>query len=285
MKENRKTDPPQNLDQLTVSSFGDEWSRYDQSALPEADLLRMFDAYFAIFPWARLPANAQGFDMGCGSGRWAKLVAPRVGFLHCIDASGEALDVARDALAAHGNVAFIHASANDSPLQRASQDFGYSLGVLHHIPDTQAALEACAALLKPGAPLLVYLYYRFDNRPLWFRMLWRTSEIGRAVVSRLPGRTKSLVTDAMAFAVYLPLARLACLAERLGVNTRSFPLQYYRSASFYTMRTDSRDRFGTPLERRFTRAELKQMMERAGCGDVVFSEREPYWCAVGIKAR
>lgn len=275
----------QNLDAETVSSFGDEWSKYDQSGLPTEELAGMFDAYFRIFPWNRLPANAQGFDMGCGSGRWAKVVAPRVGRLNCIDASAEALEVARKTLVDQSNVAFYHASANDAPLMKGSQDFGYSLGVLHHIPDTEAALKACAEFLKPGAPLLVYLYYRFDNRPLWFRLLWRASELIRAVVSGLPGSAKSLVTDAIAVAVYLPLARLARLAETLGVDTRNFPLQFYRNLSFYTMRTDSRDRFGTPLEQRFTRTEIAAMMERAGCREIVFSDREPYWCAVGVKAK
>ena len=102
----------------------------------------------------------------------------------------------------------------------ASQDFGYSLGVLHHIPDTQAAMTACARLLKPGAPFLVYLYYRFDNRPAWFRWVWRTSEIMRAGVSGLPARLKSLVTDVIALTIYWPLARLSWLGEQLGFNMR-----------------------------------------------------------------
>jgi SAM-dependent methyltransferase len=283
MDEIRAAKTSGNVDQATVSSFGDEWSRLDQSALPEAELSRMFEAYFHIFPWSRLPVGAQGFDMGCGSGRWARRVAPRVGRLNCIDPSSEALGVARKALAHCGNVDFILASADEASLPEASQDFGYSLDVLHHTPDTEATLKACAALLKPGAPLLVYLHYRFDNRPLWFRTIWRASELLRAVVSRLPALGKSLITDAVALLVYLPLARLAWLAGRLGVDTRNFPLQFYRNASFYTMRTDSRDRFGTPLEQRFTRAEITAMVQRAGCGDIVFSEQEPYWCAAGIK--
>jgi hypothetical protein len=44
-------------------------------------------------------------------------------------------------------------------------DFGYSLGVLHHLPDPRAGLAACVTKLKPGAPMLVYIYYAFDNRP------------------------------------------------------------------------------------------------------------------------
>ena len=64
---------------------------------------------------------------------------------------------------------------------------------------------------------------------------------------------------------------------------RHLPLYGYRDYSLYTMRTDARDRFGTPLEQRFTRVEIRAMMERAGLGGVVISEGEPYWCAVGMK--
>ena len=48
-------------------------------------------------------------------------------------------------------------------------DFGYSLGVLHHLEDTQAGMAACVRKLKPGAPFLVYIYYALENRPIWFR--------------------------------------------------------------------------------------------------------------------
>ena len=153
-----------NVDAATVVSFGDEWSHFDQSALSKAELARAFSVYFKIFPWDALPDDAEGFDMGCGSGRWVQFVAPRVGTLNCIDASAEALSVAPRTLADHDNIRFFHATANAAPLPKASQDFGYSVGVLHHIPDTEAALQACVDLLKPGAPLLVYLYYRFDGR-------------------------------------------------------------------------------------------------------------------------
>jgi SAM-dependent methyltransferase len=273
-----------NVDEITVASFGDEWARFDQSGLGEAELLRIFEQYFRIFPWHKLPIGAEGFDMGCGSGRWAKLVAPRVGTLNCIDASAEALDVARRTLSVLPNVKFFNAAANAEPLAKSSQDFGYSLGVLHHIPDTAKALASCVALLKPGAPFLVYLYYRFDNRPWWFRLIWKVSEVLRAVISRLPSGLKHATTDAIAAGVYWPVARLSRLGESAGLNMQSMPLYFYRNSSLYTMRTDSRDRFGTPLEQRFTRAEIATMMKQAGLVDVTFSEELPFWCSVGVRA-
>lgn len=274
-----------NIDLKTVESFGDEWARYDQVELSHAERKEIFHAYFSIFPWSMLPASAEGFDMGCGSGRWASLVAPRVGRLHCIDPSPEALSVAQRALALQDNVILHNESVQTISIAPESQDFGYSLGVLHHVPDTESALRACSRLLKPGAPFLVYLYYRFDNRPWWFRAIWKISDMIRRAISRMPKGSKNACTDSIALLVYWPLARLAKVLGMVGVNASGLPLYFYRNSSFYTMRTDSRDRFGTPLEQRFTRQEIFSMMKNCGFTDVTFSDREPYWCAIGYKAR
>src|SRR4051812_35010974 len=91
-----------NVDIATVEGFGEEWSRFNQSGSDDA-LEEVFGQYFAIFPWKQLATDAVGFDAGCGSGRWARLVAPRVAKLYCVDASEKALDVARHNLSAMRN--------------------------------------------------------------------------------------------------------------------------------------------------------------------------------------
>ena len=272
----------ENIDKQVVAGFGDEWSRFDQSALDEAELRRMFDNYFNIFPWEELPAGSVGFDLGCGTGRWARLVAPRVGLLHLIDPS-DAIEVARRNLDGVENCDFHRASVDNIPLDDESCDFGYSLGVLHHVPDTQAGIRACVAKLKGGAPFLLYLYYRFDNKPAWFRVLWAISNAGRIVVSRLPHFVRYIVSQVLAALVYFPLARLAKFLESRGVRVANFPLSQYRNNSFYTMRTDALDRFGTRLERRFTKEEIRAMMEHAGLENILFSETS-FWTAVGYKS-
>lgn len=272
-----------NLDAAVVDGFGDEWTRFDQSALSEAELAILFDSYFSIFPWDDLPQEAVGFDLGCGSGRWARLAARRIGTLHCIDASEEALAVARTNLERSGNCIFHHASVDEIPIADGSMDFGYSLGVLHHVPDTSAGLNACTAKLRPGAPFLVYLYYAFDNRPAWFKAIWRASDLVRRGVAISPGPVRYAISQLLAVTVYWPLARAAAFAEKLGANVEALPLSAYRHRSFYVMRTDALDRFGTRLEQRFTRKSIEAMMEAAGLRDIRFSERAPFWCAVGTK--
>src|SRR4051794_21668055 len=212
-----------NIDVATVEGFGDEWRRFDQSELPEEELRATFEQYFAVFPWPDLPDAAVGFDLGCGSGRWARLAAPRVGTLHCVDASAEALDVARATLAAQPNCEFHVASVDALPFADGSMDFGYSLGVLHHVPDTAGALRSAARALKPGAPLLVYLYYAFDNQPAWYRAVWRATHPGRRGISRSPSRGKAAGTTAVAPLAYPPPARFPRVASAAGGGARRVP--------------------------------------------------------------
>ena len=107
-----------NIDSKTVNSFGDEWKRFNQEKLIGDELNNLFDAYFKIFPWRTLPKNAEGFDMGCGSGRWAKLVAPKIGKLNCIDPSSAALEIAKNRLAKILVILWEFYIMSQTPLQR-----------------------------------------------------------------------------------------------------------------------------------------------------------------------
>jgi len=272
-----------NLDAATVAGFGDEWTRFDSQGASKEELDAIFEQYFSIFPWDALPPGAVGADVGAGSGRWAARVAPRAGLLHVIDASRPALDVARQNLANFPNCVFHEASVDAIPLEPSSLDFAYSLGVLHHVPDTMAALESCAKLLKRGAPFLVYLYYALDNRTQGYQLAFKLSNFIRQRVSKLPNGMRYAVTQMLAASVYWPLARAARIGEAAGLDVSGLPLAYYRNRSFYVMRNDALDRFGTPLERRFSRGEIESMLKGVGFRDIAFRDAPPYWCAVGFR--
>jgi SAM-dependent methyltransferase len=170
------------------------------------------------------------------------------------------------------------------PFADGAMDFGYSLGVLHHVPDTQQAFTSCVRKLKPGSPFLLYLSFAFDNRPSWYRLLWRITDLVRRLVARLPFPVKLTLTTLIALVVYYPLARLSFVLEKLGCKVELIPLAYYRKKSFYTMRTDAFDRFATRLEQRFTAQQIQDMMSAAGLCHIRFSSSPPYWCSIGFKA-
>jgi SAM-dependent methyltransferase len=272
-----------NVDAAVARGFGDEWSTFRQDEnLGPRERRTLFESYFTIFPWDRLPPDGGvGMDVGCGSGRWSMLVAPRVRHLHLLDASPAALAVARENLCDSRNVSFHHASVGEMPVPDGSLDFAFSLGVLHHVPDTAAAIRSVTLKLKPGAPFLLYLYYAFDNRPVWYQHLWRTSELLRNRVSHMPHPLRRLISESIAGLIYWPFARMAHTAAQFGIDSRNWPLAFYGDKSFYVMRTDAYDRFCTQLEQRFTRTEIERMMGDAGLEHIRFSDAPPYWCAVG----
>jgi ubiquinone/menaquinone biosynthesis C-methylase UbiE len=276
-----------NLDLRVAHGFGREWStfRQDSDHLSQQQRQAIFDDYFRIFPWHLLPSGGGvGLDVGCGTGRWSVLVAPRVEHLHLLDPSSEALGVAKQNLRHITNVSYHLHSVAAIPLSSGSLDFAFSLGVLHHVPDTEAAIAAIADKLKPNAPFLIYLYYALDNRPIWYRLLWRMTDVARFVVSRLPHALRLAFSQIIAALIYWPLARVARGIVQHGRSSAAFPLGYYADKSFYVMRTDAYDRFCTRLEKRFRRSDIERMLMRAGFKGIAFSNAPPFWCAVGIKS-
>ena len=273
-----------NLDEHTAQGFDLIWKRYGagDAASEEAGPSEVFDGFFSIFPLERLAG--EGFDLGCGNGRIARFVAPRAGFLHCIDQSAGGLAAARHALRHCKNVDFLRASVDSIPLPDGSQDFGYSLGVLHHIPDPEAGLRSCVRKLKRGAPFLVYLYYSLDNRPGWFRLIWRASDVARRAICRLPFPLRAGASTALAATLYWPLSRVARVLRKFGMQTDGLPLSSYIDRPWIDLKADALDRFGTSVEHRFSKVEIEAMMRDAGLRDISFSDGPPFWVAVGYKS-
>lgn len=272
-----------NFDLDVIRGFGKEWSHFTNENL-EKDLYKIWRDYFSIFPWDILPSDGGiGADIGCGSGRWSFFVANRVKKLYLIDPSIEALSVSKDKLKKFRNVEFVNQDVDSAMQEIEMLDFAFSLGVLHHIPNIELAFKSISKRLKKGAPFLVYLYYSFDNKSTWYNRTWIVSDFFRKVISKLPNGIKLYITQFIALIIYLPIARLGLLFMKLGFNTKHYPLIYYADKPFYFMKNDALDRFGTKLERRFSKDEILEIFNKSGFVDVQFSDSEPFWCAYGVK--
>jgi SAM-dependent methyltransferase len=275
--------PEENIDHKTVSSFGAEWNAFH--GFNERELEFTGDMYFDIVTPQMLNNTHSVLDVGCGSGRWIKYLDGRYRKMVGLDPS-EAIFAADKLLGKNDKVELVRASTDHIPFPEKSFDFVYSLGVLHHIPDTEQALKDSVKMVKSGGYFLVYLYYKFDNRPWYFKGLYWLSNLLRRGISKMPLKPKKFVCDVLAVVLYMPFVLLCRFLRFIGVPEKArfhVPLQAYESQSFYIIRNDSLDRFGTPLEQRFTQKEIKAMMERTGLTDIVFSNRIPFWHAVGRK--
>jgi hypothetical protein len=154
-----------------------------------------------------------------------------------------------------------------------------SLGVLHHIPDTGLAIKDVARRIKPGGVFLCYLYYNLENKPTFYKLVFKGVNSVRQVVSGLPQRIKQIISSAIAAVVYWPLARFSKVLSKFGINTSNIPLHHYAGMPFVMLANDALDRFGTTLEQRFSKAEITEMLRSADfdISTLKFSDIEPFW--------
>jgi SAM-dependent methyltransferase len=262
-----------NIDLSVVNSFGEEWSKF--SDFSDAEIDRLGRMYFDILDDTIINANTYAMDVGCGTGRWTKYLLNKIGFMEAIDPS-DAIFVADKLLSGHTNVR----------LSKASTD-GMSIGVLHHIPDTQKAMSDCVKKVKIGGHFYTYLYYDLENRGPVFKMLLSLVTGLRQIVSSLPTGPKKFVCDVIAILIYMPLVLAGRLLKSLGFRSlaRKLPLDSYQDQTFFVIRNDALDRFGTSLEQRFSRAQITSMMQNAGLTDIRIADTLPFWHAVGRRIR
>lgn len=271
-----------NIDLSVVESFGDEWKKFHEFS--DQDLNRMAAEYFDIIPEKLYSAGTRVLDVGCGSGRWSKILSRRTGLVDAVDPS-DAIYAADRLLKKENNIRLAKASSEALPFADNTYDLVVSIGVLHHIPDTQKAMKDCVSKVMPGGYFYTYLYYKLDNRGPLFRSVFFLSNLLRKAVCRLPQKIKKLTCDFLAIFLYMPFVFMSRLTYRLGLRKLSdkIPLSIYRNKSFFIIRNDALDRFGTKLEQRFTREQVRQMMASCGLTDIVISDKAPYWHAIGQK--
>jgi 2-polyprenyl-3-methyl-5-hydroxy-6-metoxy-1,4-benzoquinol methylase len=157
--------------QQYAASFGFQWHRYQKTQL-DNDQLRESERHF-LAKTALRPEDLKGklvLDVGCGMGRFAEVATRWGARVVGVDLSAAA-EVAAKNLADRQFTAF-QADVFALPFAPESFDVIYSIGVLHHTPDCEAAVKALDKYLKPGGLLVVWLYSGYNK---WYRFsdFWR----------------------------------------------------------------------------------------------------------------
>lgn len=278
------TENENNLDEKTVKSFGEEWKKFNSFSDEEINVPGA--EYFDLVNDSILNSESICLDVGCGTGRWTWYVSNKVKFIEAIDPS-EAVFSAVELLKDKKNTRVTQAAVDNIPFEDESFDFVFSLGVLHHIPDTLDAMGKCVAKVRQGGYFLVYLYYKLENRSIAYRALFHISNLLRKGISKLPAKAKTTICDIMAVCLYMPFVMVGKLLIKLKLHriAMKLPLHYYTNKTFTIIRNDSLDRFGTPLEQRFTKKQIREMMEKCGLSEVFFSSKPPYWHGIGKKTK
>jgi SAM-dependent methyltransferase len=270
-----------NFDQGVIDSFGQEWAQFEYfEGDSEEALDRQFGAYCAPISLLHFNENYSiAADFGAGSGRWTSRLIPYFKLIYALEPSDGANSVLQDKFKGNSKVIVMKQTIGENSIPDESLDLGISLGVLHHIPNTSLALKDISRKIKGGGYFLCYLYYNLEDKPLFYRNLFKFADVLRRRISQMSHSHKKIVTIWIAAFVYLPLSRFSRLASGLGVDVKNFPLHQYARMPFKMLANDSLDRFGTVLEQRFSRKEITEMLREANFDieTLVFSQLEPYW--------
>ena len=271
----------ENLDQNVIDGFGHEWVAFDYTETENAEALdAQFAAYSAPLDLSQFnPETSLAGDFGAGSGRWSSRLAPYFSRVYALEPSDGASSVIKSKFTGDPKIVILQETVGVNSIPVGSLDLAMSLGVLHHIPDTALAIKDVARSIKPGGVFLCYLYYNLENKPTYYKLIFKGVNLVRRVISSLPQPVKRVSSMVIAALVYWPLARLSKVLSKLGRNTANLPLHHYANMPFVMLANDALDRFGTSLEQRFSKAEITEMLRAADfdLATLKFSETEPFW--------
>jgi len=102
-------------------------------------------------------------EIGCGYGRFLDVVQRRGGRIVGVDLSTHSVDLAQDFVGLRPGVDIVQADLYDLPFRPASFDQVFSIGVLHHTPDTRRSFEAITEFAKDGGRVSIWVYHPDDK--------------------------------------------------------------------------------------------------------------------------
>ena len=270
-----------NIDNEVVDHFGKEWSKYSYlNGLASEALNDQFSAYMEPIDLSIFNENTSiAADFGAGSGRWTERLKPYFHKIYAVEPSMAAVQVMSEKFSTDSKLQILHEDVERNSIPESSLDLAISLGVLHHIPDTCQAIFDVSKKIKSGGTFLCYLYYKIEDKPLYYRAIFRIVNVVRFLISRMPHVMRMLIAKLIAFSVYIPLARYARFNLKRGKNIANIPLHHYAEMPFIMLENDALDRFGTRLEQRFNKGDIKKMLQAANfdLNTLKFSEAEPFW--------
>jgi SAM-dependent methyltransferase len=165
-----------------AASFGREWAWFrtvqidslNQSAASER-------ALSATTGWRDNEyAGRRLLDAGVGAGRFAERAAAKGAEVFGVDLT-TAIDAAYRNIGSRPHVHLVQADIFALPFRDQSFDLAYSIGVLHHTPDTRAAFARVAAMIRPCGKFAVYIYAGYGPSH-------KGSDLLRKVTTKLPLR-------------------------------------------------------------------------------------------------
>lgn len=184
------------------------------------------------------------------------------------------------------NIYIVKGSVLNIPFKEGVFDFAYSFGVLHHIPNSQKGLSAIFRILKRKSPSFLYLYEDHSENIIKFIAIKIISAI-RMITTKAPRKllyALSLLTSPFVFLFFSLPAKILKKFESTAEFADKIPFNF--GNSFFSLTGDLYDRFGAPIEHRFSRKEVRDLFESCHFSNISITRLKATagWVAWGYKA-
>jgi SAM-dependent methyltransferase len=253
------TSPADPLTARTLTSFGYEHTTFSERRREEEAYWRYL---FSGIP-SEILTDAVALDIGCGSGRFDRFLAPRVRALVVLDGS-KAIEGAARNLADLSNTVAVRSDLRAIPFAPESFDLITCIGVLHHLDRPEDAFRSMVRLTAPGGRVLIFVYSKpAPGTARWFVV--QSAVALRRVTVHLPHRLLRAVSAVIAAAVYAVVIVPGTVGDRFRIESLSaLPLSFYRRLPLRSLWLSMFDILSAPLERRYTKPEVRTWFHDAG---------------------
>jgi SAM-dependent methyltransferase len=239
--------------ELYVQNFGFEWNVHADTQLDGAssdESERTFRAKTGFTP--EMLSGKRVLDVGCGMGRFTDVASRWGATVVGIDLS-RAVDAAQRNVGRRPNVHIAQANVFELPFREGTFDFIFSLGVLHHTPNTKAAFDGLPKLLRPNGKVAIWLYSNYGG--------WRPSDLYRRLTPKLPKR----LLHAMTY-VAVPLYYVDKIPVLGHLVSWLVPISHHPKASWRVL--DTFDWYSPVYQWKHSYEEVFPWFEKQGLTDI-----------------
>lgn len=227
-----------------------------------------------------------GLDAGSGCGSDTFAMASRYPSVEIISVDiSEGVYATRRATEGLPNVHVVRGSVLELPLKSDICDFAYSFGVLHHTPNPLKGLQEIARALKARGCVSLYLYEDHSDNP-WKAIPLKAVAMLRALTVKLDTHVLSglcYLLSPLAVLFFSVPARILQQFEKTKILADKMPFNF--GTSLFSVHADLLDRFGAPIEVRYSRQGVIDLLRQGGLTDVQTTKLDATagWVARGVK--